>query len=289
MWKPFSAGLGMEARSDTRPACSQSRAARRRRRRRGPGCATPHTALPDLARRPRGAAIAASALGIVIPSGHDDVGFTTALREGSHVTQHPREGARVSQTHARRARDGRAVRDVGHAHGRRRHARRPRSRPGRSTRPAAFRSPTRTTSRGFASSSARTTAGSAWRRRAPDPSQPISVPDNYTEDGEGFWWLAEAVVPNAGTGIARFVKESAFDNDVISQDHQVAFSRIRFRFQGARRGRDLPRDASLRRGRDCRRPGSGRARHAAASTSRRTIGCIAPPCGAFPALPDRAL
>src|SRR3954465_4342929 len=32
----------------------------------------------------------------------------------------------------------------------------------------------------------------------PDPTQPISVPDNYTPDGEGFWWLADAVVPNAG-------------------------------------------------------------------------------------------
>src|SRR4051812_35919189 len=24
----------------------------------------------------------------------------------------------------------------------------------------------------------------------PQPDQPISVPDNYTSDGEGFWWLA---------------------------------------------------------------------------------------------------
>ena len=66
----------------------------------------------------------------------------------------------------------------------------------------------------------------------PDTAAPISVPDNYTPDGEGFWWLAEATVPNAGRGEARFVKESAFDNDEISLGHQVAFSRIRFRFQG---------------------------------------------------------
>jgi hypothetical protein len=53
----------------------------------------------------------------------------------------------------------------------------------------------------------------------PDPAQPISVPDNYTEDGEGFWWLADATVPNAGTGLARFAKESAFDNEEISDGH----------------------------------------------------------------------
>ena len=38
----------------------------------------------------------------------------------------------------------------------------------------------------------------------PDPAQPISVPGNFTEDEEGFWYLAEATVPNAGTGVARF-------------------------------------------------------------------------------------
>ena len=113
---------------------------------------------------------------------------------------------------------------------------------------------------GFAVQQCQDDSGFCLETPRPDPSLPISGPGQLHEDGEGFWWLAEAVVPNAGTGIARFVKESAFDNDVISQDHQVAFSRIRFRFQGSR-GRDLPCDASLRRGRDCRRPGSGRARH----------------------------
>src|SRR5690348_6183844 len=66
----------------------------------------------------------------------------------------------------------------------------------------------------------------------PHPDQPISVPDNYTSDGEGFWWLADATVPNAGIGVARFAKESAFDTDVVENGHQVSFSRIRFRFTG---------------------------------------------------------
>src|SRR3954451_19536313 len=62
--------------------------------------------------------------------------------------------------------------------------------------------------------------------RAPreDREQPVSVPDNYTSDGEGFWWLPDAEVPNAGTGLARFAKDSPFDNDVIEDGPQVSFS-----------------------------------------------------------------
>ncbi len=117
----------------------------------------------------------------------------------------------------------------------------------------------------------------------PDPTQPISVPDNYTSDGEGFWWLADAVVPNAGTGLARFGKESAFDNDEISSGHQVSFSRIRFRFQGLVAGDtyrvthpygvdDLVADP------DPGAPGTGRINFT------NDVGCIAPPCGDFPAI-----
>jgi hypothetical protein len=115
----------------------------------------------------------------------------------------------------------------------------------------------------------------------PLPDQPISVPDNYTSDGEGFWWLADAVVPNAGTGLARFAKESAFDNDVIEDGHQVSFSRIRFRFTGLIAGdtyrvthpygvTDLVADPDPK--------GGGRINFT------NDVGCIAPPCGAFPAL-----
>jgi hypothetical protein len=115
----------------------------------------------------------------------------------------------------------------------------------------------------------------------PDPTQPISVPDNYTPDGEGFWWLADAVVPNAGTGLARFAKESAFDTDVIEDGHQVSFSRIRFRFQGLVAGDtyrvthpygidDLVAEPDPN--------GGGRINFT------NDVGCIAPPCGAFPAI-----
>jgi hypothetical protein len=117
----------------------------------------------------------------------------------------------------------------------------------------------------------------------PDPAQPISVPDNYTEDGEGFWWLAEATVPNAGTGIARFAKESAFDTDVVENGHQVSFSRIRFRFQGLDEG-DTYRIThpygvtELVADPDPAAPGRGRINFTS------DVGCIAPPCGDFPAI-----
>ena len=109
------------------------------------------------------------------------------------------------------------------------------------------------------------------------------MPDNYTEDGEGFWWLADATVPNAGTGLARFAKESAFDNEEISDGHQVSFSRIRFRFQRLVAGdtyrithpygvTDLVADP------DPGAPGTGRINFT------NDVGCLAAPCGAFPAL-----
>jgi hypothetical protein len=115
----------------------------------------------------------------------------------------------------------------------------------------------------------------------PHPDQPISVPDNYTEDEEGFWWLADATVPNAGTGLARFAKESAFDTPGINQGHQVSFSRIRFRFQGLVTGDtyrvthpygidEIVAEADPN--------GGGRINFT------NDVGCIAPPCGAFPAL-----
>jgi|1186.fasta_scaffold08118_2 hypothetical protein len=115
----------------------------------------------------------------------------------------------------------------------------------------------------------------------PDPAQPISVPDNYTADGEGFWWLAEATVPHAGRGQARFVKESAFANEDIIAGDQVSFSRIRFRFQDLVTG-DRYRvthpygvDEFVA---EANPDGGGLIN----STS--DVGCITPPCGAFPAL-----
>jgi hypothetical protein len=115
----------------------------------------------------------------------------------------------------------------------------------------------------------------------PDPAQPISVPDNYTPDGEGFWWLADAVVPNAGTGLARFGKESAFDNDEISNGHQVSFSRIRFRFQGLVAGDTYRITHPYGVDELVAEPdpkGGGRINFT------NDVGCIGPPCGDFPAI-----
>jgi hypothetical protein len=117
----------------------------------------------------------------------------------------------------------------------------------------------------------------------PDVNAPISVPENFSEDGEGFWWLAEATVPNAGTGQARFAKESAFANEAIAAGDQVSFSRIRFRFQGLVAG-DTYRVThpygvtELVAEPDPGAPGTGRI------NSTDDVGCITPPCGAFPAI-----
>src|SRR4051794_10188088 len=58
--------------------------------------------------------------------------------------------------------------------------------------------------RGFGLGQCRAGGGFCIEAPRPQRDQPISVPDNYTSDGEGFWWLADAEVPNAGTGLARF-------------------------------------------------------------------------------------
>jgi HYDIN/CFA65/VesB family protein len=127
--------------------------------------------------------------------------------------------------------------------------------------------------------------GSAFCIEAPRPdtAAPISVPDNYSPDGEGFWWVADATVPNAGRGLARFAKESAFDNDEISLGHQVAFSRIRFRFEGLVTGASYRIThpfgvTELVAEDDPGAPGTGRINFT------NDAGCITPPCGAFPAV-----
>jgi hypothetical protein len=134
---------------------------------------------------------------------------------------------------------------------------------------------------GFALEQCQDDSGFCLETPRPDPTQPISVPDNYTADEEGFWWLADATVPNAGTGLARFAKESAFDTPGINQGHQVSFSRIRFRFQGLVTGAtyrvthpygvdEIEAEADPK--------GGGRINFT------NDVGCIAPPCGDFPAL-----
>jgi hypothetical protein len=65
----------------------------------------------------------------------------------------------------------------------------------------------------------------------PQPDQPIAVPGNFTPDGEGFYFLADATVPNTGArGLARFGVEGAFLNADVVAGEQITFERIRFRF-----------------------------------------------------------
>ena len=120
----------------------------------------------------------------------------------------------------------------------------------------------------------------------PDPAAPISVPDNFTPDEEGFWWLADATVPNAGRGLARFAKEAAFDTPGINAGHQVEFARIRFRFDGLVTGAtyrithpygvdEIVADANPKGG--------------GLINFTEDIGCLAAPCGAFPALPSERI
>jgi hypothetical protein len=71
---------------------------------------------------------------------------------------------------------------------------------------------------------------------APNPAAPLSVPGNYTPDGEGFYMLADATVPNAGIGLARFALEQAFTGPDPVAGQQIMFARIRFRFGGLKPG-----------------------------------------------------
>jgi hypothetical protein len=117
----------------------------------------------------------------------------------------------------------------------------------------------------------------------PNPAAPISVPDNFTPDGEGFWWLADAEVPNTGKGLARFAKESAFANEDIVAGDQVSFSRIRFRFQELDAGETYRIThpfgvEELVAEPDPKTPGRGLINFT------NDVGCITPPCGAFPAI-----
>jgi hypothetical protein len=65
----------------------------------------------------------------------------------------------------------------------------------------------------------------------PDPTAAASVPGNYP--GEAFWWSANSTL--AG-GFAEFALEAAFTTDDATAGNQVAFSRIRLRFDLTKTG-----------------------------------------------------
>ena len=89
---------------------------------------------------------------------------------------------------------------------------------------------------GISLTSCQDTSGFCIETPAPNQAAPLSVPDNYTPDGEGFYFLADATVPNAGRGLARFALEQAFVTPDIVAGQQIMFGRIRFRFDGLKAG-----------------------------------------------------
>jgi hypothetical protein len=80
------------------------------------------------------------------------------------------------------------------------------------------------------------TSGFCIETPAPNQAAPLSVPGNYTPDGEGFYFLADATVPNAGIGLARFALEQAFTTPDPVAGQQIMFGRVRFRFTGLKPG-----------------------------------------------------
>src|SRR4051812_1878393 len=280
MWKPLEAGLGMDASSasdDTCP-CSQSRPPGRA------GVAAvrdPARRLSGVRARCRARRVRLLLYGMSARRRTMSVGLQPVPREGSHMSGTIHDTARASRRRPRAALAAAALCattatllfSAGAA-------------------PASVTTGPVDAGSGFPFSYAddvgkfaleqcQDNSGFCIETPRPDVTQPISVPDNYTEDEEGFWWLADATVPNAGTGLARFAKESAFDTPGINQGHQVSFSRIRFRFQGLVTGHTYRITHPYGVDEIVAEPnptGGGRINFT------NDVGCIAAPCGAFPAL-----
>ena len=89
---------------------------------------------------------------------------------------------------------------------------------------------------GVALTSCQDTSGFCLETPAPNQAAPLSVPDNYTPDGEAFYMNATATVPNTGLGLALFAVEQAFATPDIVAGQQILFARIRFRFTGLKAG-----------------------------------------------------
>ena len=118
-------------------------------------------------------------------------------------------------------------------------------------------------------------SGNCIEAAPPFPDQPLAVPGNFTPDGEAFWWLADATMPNAGTGVVRFAIEAAFLNDNIVDGEQISFARTRYRFQ------DLVPNGWYR----VTHPWGTTDIQADADgiiNDTQDFGCVASPCAAFP-------
>jgi hypothetical protein len=83
---------------------------------------------------------------------------------------------------------------------------------------------------GIALTSCQDTSGFCIETPAPNQAAALSVPDNYTPDGEAFYNLAEATVPNAGLGVVVLALEQAFTVAAPTAGQQILFARTRFRF-----------------------------------------------------------
>ncbi|WP_285313377.1 hypothetical protein [Pseudarthrobacter sp. fls2-241-R2A-168] len=65
----------------------------------------------------------------------------------------------------------------------------------------------------------------------PDPSKPMSFPDNFPD--EAFWWAGDASIESGNiSALLGMAQEAAFANGVPAAGDQVAFSRIRIRIDG---------------------------------------------------------
>src|SRR3954468_5670150 len=89
---------------------------------------------------------------------------------------------------------------------------------------------------GVALGACQDTSGFCIETPAPNQAAPLAVPGNYTPDGEAFYMLADATVPNAGVGLARFALEQAFTTPDPVAGQQIMFGRVRFRFDGLKSG-----------------------------------------------------
>jgi hypothetical protein len=89
---------------------------------------------------------------------------------------------------------------------------------------------------GVALMSCQDASGFCIETPAPNQAAPLSVPGNFTPDGEGFYFLADATVPNAGIGLARFALEQAFTTADPVAGQQIMFGRVRFRFGALKPG-----------------------------------------------------